>query len=78
MSVWCQSKVFLGYNEGGKCLNLRVRLRHVQFECAWYLKAGIQLLGCRRNKTVDFRYTQHSVMLPAFEDNRGVNQFSLK
>ena len=43
--MWCQSKVFLRYIGGGKCLNLWVMLRHVQFECAWDLKAGIQLRG---------------------------------
>jgi hypothetical protein len=32
--------------------------------CGWYSKAGIQLQGCQRSKTVDFRYAEHSVVLP--------------
>ena len=40
------------------------------------LESGNTTSGCRRSKTVDFRYAQHSVMLPAFEEKCGVNQFT--
>ena len=29
-----------------------------------HLKAGILLQECQRSKTVDFRYAEHSVVLP--------------